>query len=266
MRLIFDTHAHYDDDAFAEDREHLLCQLPQQGICNIVNVGADLKGCYDSVDLAEQFSYIYAAVGIHPGCINDELPADYLAQLEELLKHEKVVAIGEIGLDYHYDDNAPKDVQKHYFEEQIKLAQKYDLPIIVHDREAHGDTMEILRKYKPKGIVHCFSGSVEMAREIVSLGMLIGLGGTVTFKNARHPVEVAASIPLSSLVVETDAPYMAPVPYRGKRCDSSMIRLTAEKIAEARTNYSGIAVTPEQILEAARENAAKLFGITPEVI
>lgn len=264
MHLIFDTHAHYDDNAFAEDRDQLLHDLPNQGICNIVNVGADLKGCYDSVALSDQFPYIYAAVGIHPGCINDELPADYLAQLEKLLQHPKVVAIGEIGLDYHYDDNAPKEVQKHYFEEQIKLAQKYDLPIIVHDREAHGDTMEILRKYKPKGVVHCFSGSVEMARELIALGMHIGLGGTVTFKNARHPVEVAASIPLSSLVLETDAPYMAPVPYRGKRCDSSMIRLTAERIAQVRTESGSVAITTEQLLEATRENASKLFGITLE--
>ena len=264
MRLIFDTHAHYDDEAFDADREALLAALPEQGICNVVNIGAELKGCYDSVALAEQYDYIYATVGIHPGCIQG-LPEDYLQQLEKLLSHPKVVAVGEIGLDYHYDDNAPRDVQKQVFAAQLELANRYDMPVVIHDREAHGDTMELLRKYRPKGVVHCFSGSVEMAREVISLGMYIGLGGAVTFKNARHPVEVAASIPLSSLVVETDAPYMTPVPFRGKRCDSSLITYTAEKIAQARTDYSGIAVTAEQVLQASKENAAKLYGITPEV-
>lgn len=265
MRLIFDSHAHYDDEAFNDDRDTLLQSLPEKGICNVVNIGADLKGCYDSVALAEQYDYIYAAVGIHPGCIRDDLPDDYLQQVEKLLAHPKVVAIGEIGLDYHYDDNAPKEVQKRVFAAQLELALKYDMPVVIHDREAHGDTMELLRKYRPKGIVHCFSGSVEMAREVVSLGMYIGLGGAVTFKNARHPVEVAASIPLSSLVVETDAPYMTPVPFRGKRCDSALITYTAERIAQTRTDYSGIAITAEQVLQAAKENAARVYGITPEV-
>lgn len=264
MRLIFDTHAHYDDDAFAEDRETLLQNLPSQGICNVVNVGAELQGCYDSVALAEQYDYIYAAVGIHPGCVQN-LPEDYLQQLEKLLEHPKVVAVGEIGLDYHYADNAPREVQKQFFEAQLQLAQKHDLPVIIHDREAHGDTMELLRKYKPKGIVHCFSGSVEMAREIVSLGMYIGLGGVVTFKNARQPVEVAAAVPLDRLVLETDAPYMAPVPFRGKRCDSTHIRYTAEKIAEARSNAIGMTVTAEQILQSSKENAARVYKINPEV-
>lgn len=264
MRLIFDSHAHYDDESFDADRETLLRALPEQGVCNIVNIGAELKGCYDSVALAEQYDYIYATVGIHPGCIQG-LPDDYLEQLEKLLSHPKVVAVGEIGLDYHYDDNAPKDVQKQVFAAQLELANRYDMPVVIHDREAHGDTMELLRKYRPKGIVHCFSGSVEMAREVISLGMYIGLGGAVTFKNARHPVEVAASIPLSSLVLETDAPYMTPVPFRGKRCDSSLITYTAEKIAQARTAYSGVAITAEQVMQAAKENAGKLYGIIPEV-
>lgn len=265
MRSIFDTHTHYDDEAFDEDRETLLRTLPEKGICNVVNVGADLKGCYDSVKLAEEYSYIYAAVGIHPGCI-EGLPADYLQQLETLLAHPKVVAVGEIGLDYYYKDNAPKDVQMAIFEAQLQLAKKHDLPVIIHDREAHGDTMTLLRKYKPKGVVHCFSGSVEMAKEVVSLGMYIGLGGAVTFKNARHPVEVAASIPLASLVLETDSPYMTPVPFRGKRCDSSLISYTAEKIALARSEKEGFIITPKEILNATKNNAARLYGITPEVL
>lgn len=264
MRLIFDTHAHYDDPAFDEDRAALLENLPNLGICNVVNVGAELKGCYDSVALAEQYDYIYAAVGIHPGCIREDLPSDYLQQLETLLAHPKVVALGEIGLDYHYDDNAPKEVQKQVFEAQLQLAKKHDVPVIIHDREAHGDTMELLRKYQPKGIVHCFSGSVEMAREVISLGMMIGLGGAVTFKNAKHPVAVAASIPLTSLVLETDAPYMTPVPFRGKRCDSSLIRYTAEKIAQSRSLDVEPQITADEILQIAKENAARLYGITPE--
>ena len=263
MRLIFDTHAHYDDEAFGEDRDELLTKtLPESGVCNIVNVGAELQGCYDSIALAEQYPYIYAAVGIHPGCLIG-LPEDALQQVETLLKHPKAVAVGEIGLDYHYDDSAPKDVQKQMFAAQLELALKYDKPVIIHDREAHGDTMELLRKYRPKGVVHCFSGSAEMAREVVSLGMYVGLGGSVTFKNARHPVEVAATVPLSSLVVETDAPYMAPVPFRGKRCDSSLIRYTAERIAQARTEH-GEPITAEEVLRIAKENAGKLYGVTPE--
>lgn len=264
MGLIFDSHAHYDDPAFDEDRDALLTSLPEQNICCVVNIGADLKGCYDSIALAERYDYIYAAVGIHPGCIDDDLPADYLAQLEQLLVHPKVVAIGEIGLDYHYKDNAPKEIQQRVFAQQLELAIQHDKPVVIHDREAHGDTMALLRKYRPKGIVHCFSGSMEMAREVVSLGMHIGLGGAVTFKNARHPVEVAATIPLSSLVVETDAPYMTPVPFRGKRCDSTMIAYTAEKIAQARTDYTGVAITADQVLAAAKENAARVYHIPLE--
>ena len=189
-----------------------------------------------------------------------------MQQLETLLAHPKVVAVGEIGLDYYYKDNAPKDVQMAIFEAQLQLAKKHDLPVIIHDREAHGDTMTLLRKYKPKGVVHCFSGSVEMAKEVVSLGMYIGLGGAVTFKNARHPVEVAASIPLASLILETDAPYMTPVPFRGKRCDSSLISYTAEKIALARSEKEGFIITPKEILNATKNNAARLYGITPEVL
>jgi TatD DNase family protein len=251
---IFDSHAHYDEEAFDEDRESLLEELPRRGICNVVNCGADLASSLASIQLAERYPYFYAAVGIHPECAKDA-PGDAIQQLEALVCAKKVVAVGEIGLDYHFEDNAPKDVQKSLFEQQILLAQKHSLPIIVHDRDAHGDTMEILRRMKPAGVVHCFSGSAEMADEVVRLGMYVGLGGSVTFKNARVPVEVAASIPLERMLMETDCPYMAPVPYRGKRNDSTLIAYTAAKVAEIR------GITAAAVLEATRRNAETLFGI-----
>lgn len=251
---IFDSHAHYDDESFDSDRDALLEELPNRGICNLINCGADLNSSHASVELAGKYPYIYAAVGIHPECAKDA-PPDYIKQLEELVTKEKVVAVGEIGLDYHFEENAPKNVQKAIFENQILLAQKVGLPIIVHDRDAHGDTMELLRRLKPKGVVHCFSGSVEMAEECIRLGMYIGLGGAVTFKNARVPVEVAAAIPLDRMLMETDCPYMAPVPFRGKRNDSTLIAYTAAKIAEIRGTTAG------EILNVSRRNAETLFHI-----
>ena len=256
-RLIFDSHAHYDDEAFDADRAEVLQKLPELGICNVVNIGSDLISSEASIALAAQYPYIYAAVGIHPECAAG-LPQDYLEQLKQMLQAPKVVAIGEIGLDYHFEDGAPHDVQKQVFESQLILAKEYDLPVIIHNREAHGDTMELLRKYKPAGVIHCFSGSVEMARELVAMGMYIGLGGVVTFKNVRTPVEVAASIPLDRLLNETDCPYMTPVPFRGKRCDSSLIPYSAAKIAEVR------GTTTEKILAAGKHNAARLYHINIE--
>ena len=256
-RLIFDSHAHYDDEAFDQDRGEILRNLPAQGICRIVNVGADLQGCRDAVALAAAYPYIYAGVGIHPECVNDT-PDEALNEVGTLLDAPKVVAVGEIGLDYHFEDNAPREVQRERFAKQLALANRRGFPVIVHDRDAHGDTMELLCKYRPKGVVHCFSGSVEMMREVVRLGMYIGLGGAVTFKNARVPVEVAAAVPLDHLLLETDAPYMAPVPYRGKRCDSSMIAKTAERIAEIRQ------MPVEELLKATQQNASRLFGIPLE--
>lgn len=251
---IFDSHAHYDDDAFSPDREQLLAKLPQKGICHVINCGSDLSTSRASIALADKYPYISAAAGIHPECAKDA-PTDYAVQLEALLTRQKVVAIGEIGLDYHFEENASREVQRKLFETQILLALKHQLPIIVHDRDAHGDTMELLRTYRPRGVVHCFSGSVEMAREVLRLGMYIGLGGAVTFKNARVPVEVAAEVPLERILLETDCPYMAPVPFRGKRNDSSLIAFTASRIAEIR------GIPAEQLLTAARQNAESLFGI-----
>lgn len=253
MALIFDAHAHYDDDKFNDDREELLSSMPDKGVGYIVNAGVDLKTSEWSLKYSEKYDFIYSAVGIHPESA-DNLPQDYLAQLKNMAKHKKAVAIGEIGLDYYWD-NVPRDVQKKVFIEQLDLAKAVNLPVVIHDRDAHGDTMDILRKYKPNGLLHCFSGSVEMCKEIVKLGMSISLGGVVTFKNARQSVEVAEYIPLDRLLLETDAPYLTPVPFRGKRCDSSMIKFTAMRIAEIK------GISMEELLNITTENALRLYNI-----
>lgn len=253
MTFIFDAHAHYDDDKFNEDREELLVSMPDKGVGCIVNAGVDIETSKWGLDYSEKYDFIYATVGIHPESA-DNLPHDYINQLESLAKHKKAVAIGEIGLDYYWD-NVPRDVQKRVFIEQLELAKTMNLPVVIHDRDAHGDTMDILRKYKPQGLLHCFSGSVEMCKEVVKLGMSISLGGVVTFKNARQSVEVAEYIPLDRLLLETDAPYLTPVPYRGKRCDSSMIKFTAMRIAEIK------GISMEELLAITAENACRLYNI-----
>ena len=252
MDLIFDTHAHYDDKAFDGDREDVIDMLFKNGVCGVVNQGTDIKTSEFSINLARRYDGFYAAVGLHPECL-DENSINDLCKIRELAKSEKVVAIGEIGLDYYYD--IPRDLQKTVFTKQLELAAELDLPVNIHDREAHGDTLEMLKKYKPKGIWHCFSGSVEMAKEILKLGMYIGIGGVVTFKNARKTVEVIEAIPLERLVLETDCPYLSPVPFRGKRNDSSMIKYTAQRIAEIRNT------TAEEILTITRRNAADVYKI-----
>lgn len=249
--MIFDSHAHYDDEAFDADRDELLTRLFSEDVCGIINVGCNMETSKKSVELARKYPLIWAAVGVHPHDA-EKVSSNYLEELATLLSGPKVVAIGEIGLDYHYDFS-PRDVQKKVFAEQLEFAKDLDLPVIIHNREAHADTLELLKKYRPKGVVHCFSGSLEMANEIIKLGMYIGLGGAVTFKNAKNPVLVAKNITLDRILLETDCPYMAPVPHRGTRCDSSMIRLTVEKIASER----GPSV--EKILSVTTENAETLF-------
>ena len=250
---IFDTHAHYDDECFDEDRFELLDEMLASNVSGIINCGCTVESSKTSIAFAEKYPQIYAAVGIHPQNAAEE-SADALDKIEQLAKHERVVAIGEIGLDYHYD-YTPKDMQIEYFEKQILLAKKLDLPVIVHDREAHQDCVEMLLKHKPGGVMHCFSGSVETAKQLTDIGFYIGLGGSVTFKNAKKPAEVAASIDLSRLLLETDCPYMTPVPFRGRRNNSSLIIHTAEKIAELR------GITAQEVIDTARENTYRLFNI-----
>lgn len=249
---IFDAHAHYDDKWFDEDRFELLDKIQNKGVCGIVNNSVDLVTAQKSIEYAEKYDFMYAAVGFHPENI-EGIPEDYIEKIAELCKHKKVVAIGETGLDYYWD--TPRDLQKKVFEDQIKLSLDLKMPLIVHDREAHGDTFDFLRKYRPNALVHCFSGSVELMREAVKLGMYISLGGVVTFKNARHSIEIASEIPIDRLLLETDAPYMAPVPFRGKRCDSSMILYCAEKIASVRN--MGV----QELLDITCENAKKFYRL-----
>lgn len=250
---IFDSHAHYTDKAFNDDRENMLSSLKESGICGIINCGADIESSVFSVELSKEYDYIYAACGIHPEEA-DKIPENYIDILQSLAKNEKCVAIGEIGLDYYWRQDT-KEKQKELFENQILLSKELDLPIIVHDREAHGDTLEILKKYKPKGVLHCFSGSPETAEEILKLGMYIGLGGALTFKNARKAVEVAEMLSLDRLLLETDCPYMAPVPFRGKRNFSGYIPYIAEKVAEIK------GIDPQTVLDVTSENTKKLFNI-----
>lgn len=252
MNNIFDSHAHYDSEAFEDDRKELVSALPSRGVCGVINCASDIKSSFTSLELAENNGFIFAACGVHPHEASEAQP-DWLDILRELCKKEKCVAVGEIGLDYHYDFS-PRDIQLEFFEKQIILANELELPIIVHDREAHGDTMELLKKHKPRGVVHCFSGSAEMAKEVLKLGMYIGLGGAVTFKNARKSLEVAAMVPDDRLLIETDCPYMTPVPFRGQRNDSSFIPHTAEVLASARGTNA------QTVLDLTRKNANTLFG------
>lgn len=251
LNNIFDTHAHYDDDAFDEDLDQVLSGLSEKGVCGVINNACNMKSAAVSIELAEKYPNVWAAVGVHPHDVKDMTEGD-IDTLRKMSKHKKVVAIGEIGLDYHYNFS-PREVQIHWFEKQLELAKELDLPVFIHDREAHGDTMDILKKYQPKGVIHCFSGSVEMAKEIIKLGMYIGLGGAVTFKNAKTPVEVARYVPLDRLLLETDAPYMTPVPFRGKRCTSDLISYTAKKIATERN------MTAQQICDITKNNTLALF-------
>lgn len=252
MNNIFDAHAHYDDDWFDSDREELLSAMPSKGVCGIVNAAVDLKTAKIAKDFADKYNFMYFTVGFHPENLED-MPDGYLQKIAQMLQHKKAVALGEIGLDYHWD--IEKALQHRVFEEQLILAKELDVPVVIHDREAHGDVMSYLRKYQPKGLMHCFSGSVEMLKEVLRLGMSISLGGTVTFKNARVPLEVAQAVPLDRLLLETDAPYLSPVPFRGKRNDSSNIIYTAEKIAQIK----GIGI--QQLLDITAENAKRLYNI-----
>ena len=248
--LIFDSHAHYDDAKFDKIRDELLEALPRHGVCGVINCGCDTLSSKKALAYAEKYPYIYAAVGVHP----ENIGGGTAAEIEELSKHKKCVAIGEIGLDYYWVSDNKKE-QIDLFEEQLILANRLRLPVIVHDRDAHADTLELLKKLRPRGVVHSFSGSAQMAKEILNLGMYIGIGGVITFKNAKKLPEVVEMLPEDRFLLETDAPYLTPVPYRGEINHSTMIYYTAKKIAELRST------TVEQVLSSARKNTENLFGI-----
>lgn len=255
MALIFDTHAHYDDAQFDADREALLSAMPENGVGLILDPGCDLESSRAAIALAEQYPHVYAAVGYHPENCAPYTDAD-LDILRRLAQHPKVVAIGEIGLDYYWEQNPPKAFQQAVFRAQLALTRELDLPVIVHDREAHADCLAIVKEFPGvRGVFHCYSGSVEMARELWKLGWYTGFDGPVTYKNARKTVEVAAEVPLERLLLETDSPYMAPVPVRGTRNDSRNIAHIAAKIAEVR------GMTADEVIRIAADNGKRLFGI-----
>ena len=252
---IFDTHAHYDADQFASDREAVLTALPAAGVGLVVAPGCDVASSREAAALAERFDHVYAAVGIHPedcaGCTDADFDA-----IRELCRREKVVAVGEIGLDYYWKENPSRDFQEQVFRRQIELALELDLPVIIHDREAHGDSLRIVLDYPGlRGVFHCFSGSPEMAQELLKRGWYLGFDGPITYKNAKRAPEVAAITPLDRIVIETDAPYMAPVPFRGKRNDSRLLPYVVEKLAE----WKG--VTPEEMTDITWQNGKRLFGL-----
>lgn len=253
---IFDSHAHYDDKRFDKNRAETISRIHDNGVCAVVNVGCDLPSSKAGIALAEEHPFFYCSVGIHPHSAK-ECGAGCLEELKTLSAHEKAVAIGEIGLDYHYDFS-PRDIQKTVFEEQLILAKELDMPVIIHSREATADTLALLKRYQPKGVVHCFSGSAETAKEIIRLGMYIGYTGVVTFGNARKVLGAVRETPLDRLLLETDCPYMAPVPYRGKTCTSDMIARTAEKIAEIKQ------IPVQELIDTANRNTKQCYSI-PEL-
>lgn len=232
---IFDSHAHYDDEDFDIDRHDLLLELQSSGVIGIINCSTSYESINKTCEIIKKYDFIYGALGIHPENA-DEFNEERLQEIKEIIKsNKKVVAIGEIGLDYYWDKNPSKDVQKQVFKEHMKLAENFDLPVIIHDREAHADTLEIIKEFpKVKGVVHCFSGSVEFAKELLKLGYYIGVNGVVTFKNSKKIVEVIKAVPLDKIVVETDCPYLAPEPKRGKRNRSDYIEYVIDKIANVK--------------------------------
>ena len=253
--MLFDTHTHLDDRAFDADRAELLASLPEQNLALVMNPGCSLASSRNAAALAAQYSYLYAAVGSHPDAA-DEVTDAVLDEYRKLCKRNlKIKAIGEIGLDYHYED-IPRDIQQRAFRAQMALAQELKLPVIVHEREAHADGMAVIQDFpEVTGVFHCYSGSAEMARQLVDRGWYIGFTGVLTFKNARKAVEVAATLPLERIVLETDCPYMAPEPFRGKRNDPGKLIRMAEKLAEIR----GLPVEEIQLITL--ENGKKLYRI-----
>ena len=249
----FDSHAHYDDKRFREDREELLRELlPASGVSHIINIGCDVKSSEQSIRLADRYDYIYAAVGVHPHELYD-MSSQTIAKLKKLSEHPKVVAIGEIGLDYYYDTH-PRELQRFWFRQQLRLAEEVALPVVIHSREASQETFDIIQSTQVRrGSIHCYSGSAQMAVDYVKMGFHIGVGGVVTFSNAKKLVETVEAVPIEHILIETDCPYLSPNPNRGKRNDSSNLKYVVEKIAEIKK------MTPEAVAKITAENAKSLF-------
>lgn len=254
--MIFETHAHYDDESFNEDREELIRSMPQKGIGRIINVGASIETTKTTLSLAEKYDFVYAAVGVHPSDISG-LNEETFAWLKEQTKNEKTVAIGEIGLDYYWDKEPEvQKAQRYWFARQMELARETKLPVIIHSRDAAADTMEVMKQVHAEsipGVIHCYSYSKEMAQEFIKMGYYIGVGGVVTFKNAKKLKETVQAILLERILLETDCPYMAPEPHRGTRNESSNIPFVIDKIAELK------GITPEEVERVTEANARRLF-------
>lgn len=255
MALIFDSHAHYDDEQFDEDRDKLLTTLHQNQVEAILNMSSDYSSIKTTVELTKRYDFIYGAIGIHPEHA-DQFDEEVKSEMFKLFENPKIRAIGEVGLDYYWDSNPPKEIQIDTLKVQYDMARTLGVPVILHDREAHEDIMNVAKEYRDVvSVFHSYSGSVEMAREIIAIGGYIGISGVVTFKNARKLPEVVAEIPLNKMLIETDAPYMAPVPFRGKRNQSDYLKNVVEKIAEIRN------LTANEVMEATNLNAKTLLSL-----
>ncbi len=257
--MYFDTHAHYDDKRFDADRRELLLSLPRAGVEGIIDCASDVASLDKVLELVENYPFVFGAMGIHPENVGELEVEDTTMVFNYATASDKIVAIGEIGLDYHYPDNPPKELQQDWFIEQIELAKELELPIIVHSRDAAQDTFEILRDYDGAmfgGVLHSYTGAPEMAKKYVKMGFYLGIGGMVTFDNAKRVAATVAEIPLERLLLETDAPYLAPVPNRGKRNDSSNLQYVAARIAEIK------GISPEEVARVTTDNACRLFGLT----
>lgn len=250
--MYFESHAHYDDGRFKNDREEILNLLPSCGIDYVINVGCDMKSSRESIKMAEKYDYIYAAVGVHPHDAENMKESD-LDELRQMSNHKKVVAIGEIGLDFYYD-NSPRDIQRYWFKRQLELVKELNKPVIIHSRDASKETFDIIKESGvKKGVIHCYSGSAQMALDYVNMGFYIGVGCVVTFSNAKKLVEVVEAIQLEQILIETDSPYLSPIPNRGKRNDSRNLQFVVEKIAKIKN------VSPEKVANITKLNASKLF-------
>lgn len=256
---IFDTHAHYDDESFDKDREEVLKRVKEQGVGRIVNIGTSLAlgSIQKTIKMTKEYEFVYGAAGIHPEYVLELENKNSYAELEACLKEEKIMALGEIGLDYHYEDNPVRDIQKKHFEGQLKLAEKLKMPVILHSRDAAKDTLDLVKLHagKIEGIIHCFSYGAEMAREFLNLGFYIGIGGVLTFKNAKKLKDVVKYVPLDRIVIETDCPYMAPEPNRGKRNDSSNLVFVIKELAALK------GIKENEVINAVCENGNRVYKI-----